>query len=243
MPAEFSALKEASPQLVAQAAQYRGVIQQLQRMPSAEGSCEALTAARPLIQSLGDHFTKAWEVSMAQAAASSEGPAALQSQLKQASDALPGMRLVMGADGIYRFIDYNAIAALAPKDSAASRLLHSAGELWSPINGWPSYIEQQTDVGGCTQLGQLRSSLEPLLAQWQAAPQCLREALLEPVRDAVMQATSSQCFCLDRPTTQRDADALTALLSEAPLNASSAVNALRRSLANPDSRFECQGVQ
>ena len=179
---------------------------------------------------------------MAEASGASDG-AALQLQLQQVSLALPGVRLAMGAERIYDFIDYEAIAALTPQDSAASHLLMSVAGLWSPVNGWPAFIDQQTDLGGCTHLGRLRGALEPVLLHWEAAPQCLREVLHGPIDKVVGQAASTQCFCTDQAATSSDIDGFAALLSAGPLQSAAAQRTLRSKLADPTTRFECQLAQ
>ena len=103
---------------------------------------------------------------------------------------------------------------LAARGDRADRAFFAALSSTVPQSVWPVYIEQQTDVSGCTRYGS--GTLVSTYLTWAALrrqyPTRYAEASRSRLDDIVKELTESTCACSDRASVERE---LTELLRRA----------------------------
>ncbi|MFT7724421.1 MAG: hypothetical protein QM788_16590 [Roseateles sp.] len=106
----------------------------------------------------------------------------------------PGVGVVLGAETVYHFLDYQALAERVSLPNSRT-LLTAMARLWPRPAGRPRYFEPISDVAGCVRPDTLARDLADLAQQQAQAPGCLQEHLRQKVSDAVEELASSTCFC------------------------------------------------
>jgi DNA-binding FadR family transcriptional regulator len=119
--------------------------------------------------------------------------------------ALKGV-IVSREEAIYVQPDVQFFGALArAHGDAVDRAFFSALRATYPQSVWPAYIEQQTDLGGCTRLGSL--SVAAAYVRWtdfrQRHPARYRDDAREHAEDA-FRALTSACACGDSTGVERE---------------------------------------
>jgi hypothetical protein len=104
---------------------------------------------------------------------------------------------------------------LAARGDPADRAFFAALVSTYPRSVWPVYLEQQTDVTGCTRFGS--GTLVSAYFTWAAVrrqyPRRYVDAVGEHLEDIVKELTESTCACADQASVERE---LTAFSRRAP---------------------------
>ena len=95
---------------------------------------------------------------------------------------------------------------LAARGDAADRAFFAALRSTYPQSAWPVYVEQQTDVSGCTRFGS--GTLVSTYLAWAAVgrqyPKRYDKASSEYLSDVFEALTESTCACADRASVERE---------------------------------------
>jgi hypothetical protein len=159
-----------------------------------ETLCAALASADRTQQALGQDLNRRRDAIFEQSA----GEAALQALDRSAAEAvtrLPGVGLSVGAETVYHYVRYGALAPYAPKASGAGLALRLSEKIWPDPSGLPVYIEQISDVTGCLQPAALLPPLRELAAAWRSVPACLKAQLGPRLAAAAQQAAGPLPNC------------------------------------------------
>ena len=161
--------------------------------------------------------------------------------VESASQLLPGIGLAVGAETIYHYVRYREIARLAKPGSIDERFLSAVGEVWSDPTGWPSYIDQQTDVAGCWRPGNLVDPVRRLISIRLHTSTCVERAVRPVIGRAMLQAVDASCFCENEPKVRYDLAQLAAEYEKAGIPAATrAAETARNTLKSASLRFDCR---
>lgn len=127
------------------------------------------------------------------------------------ADRLPGVGLTLGAETVYHFVRYGALASYAPPGSASEGALRLAGDIWSGPAGQAIYFEPSTDISGCHRPSALVPILRDLAATWPSVAACLKPQLGARLMASVDELTNGTCFCEGQSATASALDEIDSL--------------------------------
>jgi len=118
---------------------------------------------------------------------------------------LPGL-LLRRDEALFVEPDVAFFGSLAARGDAADRAFFAALRSNFPRSAWPVYVEQQTDVTGCTRFGS--GTLVSTYLAWAAVrrqyPKRYEDASSEHLNDVFTELTESTCACADRASVERE---------------------------------------
>ena len=160
---------------------------------SRDDLCRLLDQADPLAKELGKVFEPRRDAAYdAPENESARAFSTLEEQARTLSEALPGIILANGASTFWAATDLRDLSTLSPSGPDRDVLNAAGGILGSTMSG---HIEQQTDLGGCTDLDRLGDPLAQLSRTWPSASACLKHALKPKLTAALQRASRETCFC------------------------------------------------
>lgn len=168
---------------------------------SAESLCAAIASADQAQQSLGLELQRRRDQVFALSPVDSAALDRLDRSATASVAQLPGVGLAMGAETVYHYVRYGALASYAPKDSAAERALRLAADIWSDPAGRAVYFEQSTDISGCLRPAAMLPALRGLAAAWPSVPACLQAHLRPKLAEAVDEVANGTCYCANEAET------------------------------------------
>lgn len=175
--------------------------------------CAVMRSAEQARQQLGTGYQQRWDALIAKPSPDGGEIDQLARDAIEAERQLPGVGLAIGAETVYRWVRYDALAPYAPPGSASGRALLLAGELRDQRAGQAIYFEPATDVGGCMRPAAALPRLRALAAAWPAVAACVQRQLGPEIMDAMDELANAGCYCAGK--TETDA----ALKKMAPLRA------------------------
>jgi hypothetical protein len=168
---------------------------------SAESLCAAIASADQAQQSLGLELQRRRDQVFALSPVDSAALDRLDRSAAESVAQLPGVGLAVGAETVYHYVRYGALASYAPKDSAAERALRLAADIWSDPAGRAVYFEQSTDISGCLRPAAMLPALRSLAAAWPSVPACLQAHLRPRLTEAVDEVANGTCYCANEAET------------------------------------------
>jgi hypothetical protein len=216
---------------------YHDHVAQVRKTPTDTAVCGMLEEAQQLTKVLYDALDPKLSAAGTQRAKLAARVEALIAQL-------PGLSAV-GAEGIevefMLFVNYHQLAHVSRGNAAASNLLEDASGVLGD-QGWPGFIQQQTDEAGCLDPSEIEEPLAALVTAWPAGPTCLKRRLQKPLRDAFEDLASHTGFCKSRTEATRDVAAIATLLRRLPdLNGPASAEKLEQGVRSKESRFHFVG--
>lgn len=163
--------------------------------------CAAISSADQVQQQLGTRYQQRWESLMAGPPADAGGPDQLVRDAAYAQRQLPGVGLAPGAESVYHWVRYGALAPYAPEGSASARALLLAGELRSEPAGRAIYFEPATDISGCMRPAAALPRLRALAAAWPAVAACVKQQLGPAMMAAMDELANAGCYCAGKTET------------------------------------------
>jgi hypothetical protein len=121
-------------------------------------------------------------------------------------------------------------------------LLEAVSTIWAKPFGWPVFIEQRTDVGGCARPLALTSPLHRTIAHLPDAPRCLKEALAPVFEHAMSTVAESSCFCQGKEEAAKDLQVLASAYQASELAKGKSTAATRARVGDDTVRFKCQAT-
>ena len=227
-------------EVLSSAARYRvGINAAQNHSPAAPALCSLVREASTLGPLIASQLSSEEQRLLEQGGAA-KALDALTAGVAQAAQLLPGVGLVVTAEGVRSFVDYGALANLAAPGSVSQQLLREMGHLWPSPNGWPVFIEQQTDVGGCTRPEALTGPIQRIGEARPEAPECLKKELEAQLVEAVSTVADSACLCTDEAQSTRALRGLAAALNASGMHEAepTVASALSR-LPSGQVRFQC----
>lgn len=111
--------------------------------------------------------------------------------------ALVGLHLAVGAETFYAGVSYDELATV-PTDPASAALLEATHGLL--LVNYPVWMEQTSDLGGCSRPDRAQAPIAALAASWAQAPACLQAALRPKLAASLDALAGRDCFCEDEAT-------------------------------------------
>ncbi|MBI3070908.1 MAG: hypothetical protein HYY84_02150 [Deltaproteobacteria bacterium] len=151
---------------------------------------------------------------------------------------IKGIGLVVGAEGVYAFVDYNELAAANGTRSKGTSLLKASAKWFG--GRWPIYLRQMTDIQGCLELGMpVRDALKALAAGWRAAPKCAKDVIRPQFDQGSRTFSFSSCYCQSNAAARADAKLVAPLLANLPgTSGKDDASALLGMVESADARFD-----
>lgn len=168
---------------------------------SDETLCAALVSADQTQQSLGSDLQRRRDMIFEQSPSDSAALKRLEQRAAAAVDRLPGVGLAIGAETVYHYVRYGALASYAPSGSASARALGLAGDIWTDPAGLAVYYEPSTDISGCQRPSSVVPILRDLAAAWPSVASCLKSSLLPKLMASGDELMNGTCYCGDEPET------------------------------------------
>jgi hypothetical protein len=216
--------------------------EELETHPSMDNACTLARSAQKLapLLAVSLQFQRA-SVSTPAEGGDTSAFLSLEERLNRADTLLVGIGLHLGAEVAYSYVRYDEIADVGGAQNDGAALFRAVSKMWHNPTGWPTYVEQQTDVTGCHDPGALITPLENVALTWDLAPECVRSVVVDAVRQSVGGALSSaSCYCRTREEVFADTARLAELAGSVELGIpKSEVDALQTHLGRDGVRFEC----
>jgi hypothetical protein len=207
----------------------------LEREQSDQTVCRAMTTASSAQAEVGRSLTNLLRTSLGQQATNDSGIKALEALARQISVQYPGVGLAIGAETVYHFVDFDALATRSPL--AVAHTLAQAAKVWPAPAGRPIHWEQITDVSVCTNPLLLAEALSGVNTYWRSAPGCVREQLAQALAEEVRDAVQSRCFCANEASAREGLEQLTRIANAMSLEVPIAA-ATKHDVAG--ARFNCR---
>lgn len=207
----------------------------LEREQSYRTICEAMVTASSAQAEVGRSLTSRLTRSFGQQVTGANAIKDLEALARHISARYPGVGLAVGAETVYHFVDYDALAKRSPPSVA--NMLAQAAKVWPAPAGRPIHWAQTSDVSVCTNPMVLAEALEGVLTYWRSAPGCAREQLAPALSEVVRDALQSRCFCADVDSSRKGLERLARTASAMSLQAGNDAGAEH---GLTDTRFNCR---
>lgn len=163
--------------------------------------CAVMSSAEQARQQLGTRYQQRWDALIAGPSSDASGLDQLARDAAEAQRQLPGVGLAPGAETVYHWVRYGALAAYAPHGSASGRALWLAGEVWREPAGRAIYFEPATDLSGCMRPAAALPKLRALAAAWPAVAPCVRRQLGPALMAGMEEMANAACYCASETET------------------------------------------
>jgi len=124
-----------------------------------------------------------------------EGLIALEGATAQLGQALPGIQLVFGSEGLKAAVAWSELADDVGPESKSGRVLLAAHGVLGEYSHY-ELIDWSWDLGGCINLARSTERLSELHDALNGADQCMIEQTQDPLRQAVAILGRHHCYCL-----------------------------------------------
>lgn len=181
--------------VVTQLSDYRAAVAKARSNSSEKNLCSVLNSAEHMQATLGSAVEKLMRYAMVSPRSSTKLNK-LSARVETLGLTLTGIGIGLGAETVYHFVDYEALASLAPPSSGFALTLHVAAEIWPTPAGRPVFVEQITDVEGCINPEALVRPLDSVAQRWALMPSCLREHLRTKLHGAIETIKESSNYCV-----------------------------------------------
>ncbi len=178
-------------------------LEELQHSSSGNAAfCEAFVSSPVLADVLERHLAGVFEAN----------PEGLAEALDALDAAVPGVEISLRSEGISAFFAPGQLGPYTDRNTAT--MMTAAGQvLPHPFPGW---LKQTWDLGGCADPSLLGEPLARLSERYALAPECVKNALRNPLRQELESMSGASCWCASRPEMLRATDGITRSLERLP---------------------------